>query len=95
MVQFHNCNTVKVNSGAKFLGESKEFPWVLVSCWNSRNPSWPVEIESVWMAPGISHPSSLCLLCIELVVKIAYGWDFKSFRTPGKEKSLRGLFTVI
>lgn len=38
-----------------------------------------------------------CLYWIELVVNIACGWDFKSFRTPGKEALLilSGIVTVI
>lgn len=38
---------------------------------------------------------SFCLLWIELVMGIAYGWNFKSLRTLGKERPLRGIVTVI
>jgi len=46
------------------------------------------------VAPGSFSPS-LCLPWMELVIGIAYGWDFKSFRDPGKERPLKGVVSVI
>lgn len=46
------------------------------------------------VAPGSFSPS-LCLPWVELGTGIAYGWDFKSFRDPGKERPLKGIVAVI
>lgn len=46
------------------------------------------------VAPG-SFSSSLCLPWMELVIRIVYSWDFKSFGDPGKERPPKGIVTVI
>lgn len=45
------------------------------------------------VAPGSFSP--LCLPWIELVIGIAYGWDFKSFGDSGKKGPLKGIVIVI